>query len=137
MAKLWGTQPPAMRTHSLANPTRTKGCSDQCGKAMKDAALAPTDVQYINAHGTSTPLNDPNESKAIQARSLAITRSSLSVSSTKSATGHMLGAAGSVEFIACALAIRDGQVPPTINYQVPDPECDLDYTPNVSRARTG
>lgn len=104
-------------------------------KALKDASLAPTDVHYINAHGTSTPLNDPNESKAIKAV-FGDHANVVSISSTKSATGHMLGAAGSIEFIACALAIRDGQIPPTINYQVPDPECDLDYTPNVARART-
>jgi 3-oxoacyl-[acyl-carrier-protein] synthase II len=103
--------------------------------ALKDAGLQPTDVQYVNAHGTSTPLNDPNESKAIKVVFGAHARE-LSVSSTKSCTGHMLGAAGVVEFIACALAIRDGQVPPTINYETPDPDCDLDYTPNVRRARS-
>jgi 3-oxoacyl-[acyl-carrier-protein] synthase II len=116
-------------------PDNHEGLQRSMRKAMKDADMLPTDVHYVNAHGTSTPLNDPNESKAIRIV-FGEHADSLSVSSTKSATGHMLGAAGAVEFIACALAIRDGQVPPTINYQVPDPECDLDFTPNVPTART-
>jgi 3-oxoacyl-[acyl-carrier-protein] synthase II len=116
-------------------PEAHEGLQRSMRKAMKDGGLKPTDVQYINAHGTSTPLNDPNESKAIKAV-FGDHATSVSISSTKSATGHMLGAAGAVEFIACVLAVRDGQIPPTINYQVPDPECDLDYTPNVPRART-
>lgn len=116
-------------------PDAHEGLQRAMRRALTDASLKPTDVQYINAHGTSTPLNDPNESQAIRAV-FGEHADTVSVSSTKSATGHMLGAAGSVEFIACALAIRDGQIPPTINYQVPDPECDLDYTPNVPRART-
>ncbi|MEO7360788.1 MAG: beta-ketoacyl-ACP synthase II, partial [Gemmatimonadaceae bacterium] len=116
-------------------PEAHEGLQRAMRRAMADASITPADVQYINAHGTSTPLNDPNESQAIRAV-FGEHADTVSVSSTKSATGHMLGAAGSVEFIACALAIRDGQVPPTINYQVPDPECDLDYTPNVPRART-
>jgi 3-oxoacyl-[acyl-carrier-protein] synthase II len=103
-------------------------------RALRDAELPPDAVDYINAHGTSTPLNDPNETRAIKAVFGEHARS-LSVSSTKSATGHMLGAAGGVEFIACALAIRDGVVPPTINYVTPDPDCDLDYTPNVPTTR--
>ena len=103
-------------------------------RALRDGELAPTDVDYVNAHGTSTPLNDPNETRAIKAVFGEHARA-LSVSSTKSATGHMLGAAGGVEFIACALAIRDGVVPPTINYVTPDPDCDLDYTPNTPRTR--
>ena len=103
-------------------------------RALRDGELAPADVDYVNAHGTSTPLNDPNETRAIKAVFGDHARA-LSVSSTKSATGHMLGAAGGVEFIACALAIRDGVVPPTINYVTPDPDCDLDYTPNAPRTR--
>lgn len=116
-------------------PDAHEGLQRSMRKALKDANLTTADVQYVNAHGTSTPLNDPNESQAIRAV-FGEHADALSVSSTKSATGHMLGAAGSVEFIACALAIRDGQIPPTINYQVPDPECDLDFTPNVPKART-
>jgi len=122
--------------HTLTGqPEAHEGLQRSMRGALKDANLAPTDVQYVNAHGTSTPLNDPNESQAIKAV-FGEHAYTLSVSSTKSATGHMLGAAGSTEFIACALAIRDGQIPPTINYQTPDPECDLDYTPNVPRARS-
>jgi len=121
--------------HLTGQPEAHEGLQRAMRGALKDGGIAPTDVHYVNAHGTSTPLNDPNESRAIRAV-FGEHASSLSVSSTKSATGHMLGAAGGVEFIACALAIRDGQVPPTINYETPDPECDLDYTPNVPRART-
>jgi 3-oxoacyl-[acyl-carrier-protein] synthase II len=103
--------------------------------AMADAGLEPADIDYVNAHGTSTPLNDSNEAKAI-AIVLGEAASDVSVSSTKSMTGHMLGAAGSVEFIACTLAIRDQIVPPTINFCNPDPECGpLDFTPNTARKR--
>ena len=103
--------------------------------AMADGGLTPADVDYVNAHGTSTPLNDSNEAKAI-ATVLGDSAGRVSVSSTKSMTGHMLGAAGSVEFIACTLAIRDQLVPPTINHTVPDPECcGLDFTPNEARER--
>jgi 3-oxoacyl-[acyl-carrier-protein] synthase II len=103
--------------------------------ALADARLQPDDIDYVNAHGTSTPLNDSNEAKAI-ALVLGAAAGSVNVSSTKSMTGHMLGAAGAVEFIACTLAIRDQVVPPTINYCTPDPECgDLDFTPNQARAR--
>ncbi|HEY2065072.1 MAG TPA: beta-ketoacyl-ACP synthase II [Gemmatimonadaceae bacterium] len=103
--------------------------------ALADAGLRPEDVDYVNAHGTSTPLNDSNEAKAITAV-FGDTAGDVSVSSTKSMTGHMLGAAGSVEFIACTLAIRDQTVPPTINYCNADPECgSLDFTPNQARQR--
>jgi beta-ketoacyl-acyl-carrier-protein synthase II len=121
--------------HLTGQPEAHEGLQRSMRGALKDACLQPTDVQYVNAHGTSTPLNDSNESKAIRAV-FGDHADVLSVSSTKSATGHMLGAAGVVEFIACALAIRDGQIPPTINYETPDPDCDLDYTPNVARARS-
>ncbi len=120
--------------HLTGQPEAHEGLQRAMRGAMKDGGLAPTDVDYINAHGTSTPLNDPNESKGIQAV-FGDHAHVLSVSSTKSATGHMLGAAGSVEFIACTLAMRDNMVPPTINYSIPDPECVLDYTPNAPRAR--
>ena len=103
--------------------------------ALADASLTAADVDYVNAHGTSTPLNDSNEARAI-ATVFGESASRLSVSSTKSMTGHMLGAAGGVEFIAATLAMRDGVIPPTINYATPDPECgDLDITPNVPRQR--
>jgi len=100
--------------------------------ALRTGGLNLTDVSYINAHGTSTPQGDVCETQAIKtvfgdhARKLV-------VSSTKGATGHMLGAAGAVEMAACAMAIKHGVVPPTINYQTPDPECDLDYVPNTAR----
>jgi 3-oxoacyl-[acyl-carrier-protein] synthase II len=103
--------------------------------AMADAGLTPAQVDYVNAHGTSTPLNDSNEAKAI-ATVFGDEARRISVSSTKSMTGHMLGAAGSVEFIAATLAMRDSIVPPTINYRTPDPDCgDLDFTPNTARRR--
>jgi 3-oxoacyl-[acyl-carrier-protein] synthase II len=103
--------------------------------ALGDAGLSTADVDYVNAHGTSTPLNDSNEAKAI-ATVFGEDAKRINVSSTKSMTGHMLGAAGGVEFIACTLAIRDGIVPPTINLHVPDPECGaLDFTANTARER--
>jgi len=97
--------------------------------ALQDANVSPTDVDYINAHGTSTQFNDKNETAAIKTV-FGKHAYKLSVSSTKSMTGHLLGAAGAVEAIACIFAINEGIVPPTINYETPDPECDLDYTPN-------
>jgi 3-oxoacyl-[acyl-carrier-protein] synthase II len=101
--------------------------------ALKDAGIKPEEMDYINAHGTSTLYNDKIETLAIKkvfgdhARKLAI-------SSTKSVMGHLLGAAGGVEMIACALAIKNGIIPPTVNYETPDPDCDLDYVPNKPRA---
>lgn len=121
--------------HLTGQPEAHEGLQRAMRGALKDGGLQPTDIDYVNAHGTSTPLNDPNESKGIQAV-FGEHAHVLSISSTKSATGHMLGAAGAIEFIACALAIRDNTIPPTINYETPDPECILDYTPNVPRKRT-
>lgn len=120
--------------HLTGQPEAHEGLQRAMKKALKDGGLDPSEVDYVNAHGTSTPLNDSNEIKAIKAV-FGGHAWKLSVSSTKSATGHMLGAAGAVEFIACALAIRDGMIPPTINHTTPDPECDLDVTPNVPRQR--
>lgn len=100
--------------------------------ALKDAKVNPQDVNYINAHGTSTKLNDKIETLAIK-KALGAFAKKVMVSSTKSMTGHMLGAAGGVEFIVCCLAIKDDIVPPTINYEYPDPDCDLDYVPNIAR----
>ncbi len=101
-------------------------------RALKDAKLQPADIQYINAHGTSTPIGDRIETLAIK-RVFGDHARKLAVSSTKSMTGHLLGAAGGLESAITALAIRNGILPPTINYEVPDPECDLDYVPNKAR----
>ena len=118
--------------HLTAPAPGGEGATRCMKMALRSAGLNPTDVSYINAHGTSTPQGDLAETQAIKtvfgnhARRLA-------VSSTKGATGHMLGAAGAVEMAACALALQNNLVPPTINYQTPDPECDLDYVPNTAR----
>jgi len=100
--------------------------------ALKDAGIAPSDVDYINAHGTSTEYNDANETQAIK-KVFGEHAFKLAVSSTKSMTGHLLGAAGAVEGVFSVLALDHGMIPPTINYENPDPQCDLDYTPNQAR----
>src|SRR3954471_13717084 len=115
--------------HLTAPAPEGKGAQRAMRIAMKDAGWSAADVDYINAHGTSTPANDMNETKAIKAVFGEYAKT-VAVSSTKSMTGHMLGAGGAVEFIFGALATRDSIIPPTINYQTPDPELDLDYTPN-------
>lgn len=101
--------------------------------AFEDAGLKAEDIDYINAHGTSTSLNDKGETAAIKKALGEELAYKVAISSTKSMTGHLLGAAGGVEAIACAMAIKEGIVPPTINYETPDPDCDLDYVPNVAR----
>ena len=101
--------------------------------AMRDANVGPADVSYINAHGTSTPLNDAAETVAIKAALGDDVAHRVAISSTKSMTGHMLGAAGAVEGAICALAITHGRIPPTIHHESPDPDCDLDVTPNEAR----
>ena len=101
--------------------------------AYEDAGVKPEEIDYINAHGTSTPLNDKGETLAIKKALGEEVAYNVAVSSTKGMTGHMLGAAGGVEAAICALAIRDSIIPPTINYTTPDPDCDLDYVPNVAR----
>jgi 3-oxoacyl-[acyl-carrier-protein] synthase II len=100
--------------------------------ALSDAVISPSDVDYINAHGTSTVLNDVSETKAIKA-ALGEQSKKVPISSNKSMFGHLLGAAGAVEAIFTILTIRDGIIPPTINYDTPDPDCDLDYVPNIAR----
>ena len=102
--------------------------------ALKSAKIEPADVDYVNAHGTSTPLNDKFETMAIKTV-FGESAWDISISSTKSMTAHLLGAAGAIEAVASIQAIREGLIPPTINLEHPDPECDLDYTPNVARKR--
>ncbi len=111
------------------------GLSLSMGRALADARVAPSDIDYINAHGTSTPYNDKFETLAIKHVFGEHARKVL-ISSTKSMTGHLLGAAGSVEAIISVKAIETGEVPPTINLETPDPDCDLDYVPNVKRSAT-
>ncbi|MEO7083128.1 MAG: beta-ketoacyl-ACP synthase II [Gemmatimonadaceae bacterium] len=120
--------------HLTAPAPEGEGAQRAMRIAMKDAGMVPADIDYINAHGTSTPANDSNETKAIKAV-FGGHAATVNVSSTKSMTGHMLGAAGAVEFIIGSLAVRDCIVPPTINYQTPDPELDLNYTPNTAVKR--
>ncbi len=107
-----------------------KGLARAMRLTLKDANLAPSDIGYINAHGTSTPLNDAHETMAIKH---VFGEQAPPVSSTKSMTGHLLGAAGSLEAAFSICALRDNTLPPTINYETPDPECDLDYVPNTPR----
>ncbi|TET48226.1 beta-ketoacyl-[acyl-carrier-protein] synthase II [Candidatus Aerophobetes bacterium] len=108
------------------------GIRKAMANALADARISPEKVDYINAHGTSTPFNDRIETLAIKAL-FDSHAYKVPISSTKSMTGHLLGATGGVEIIACVLSLREGVIPPTINYEVPDPDCDLDYVPNQSR----
>lgn len=122
-------------SHITAPPEDGEGAARAMQSALDQAQLKPQDVQYINAHGTSTPLNDRAETQAIKAV-FGAHAGKLAVSSTKSMTGHLLGGAGGVESVFCLKAIEDNLIPPTINYEEPDPECDLDYAPNAARSAT-
>ena len=117
--------------HITATDPDGAGAAKAMEMSIKDAGLNPEDVDYINAHGTSTPIGDISETKAVKSL-FGSYAGKLAISSTKSMTGHLLGAAGGIETIACALAIETGEIPPTINYENPDPECDLNYVPNKS-----
>ena len=119
--------------HHMAQPEpEATGVAAMMSGALERAGVDPERVGYINAHGTSTPLGDAAETKAIRAV-FGAHADELAVSSTKSMMGHTFGAAGAIEAIMCALALRDGVLPPTINYREPDPTCDLDYVPNEAR----
>ena len=119
--------------HITAPDPKGSGAALAMGWALRDAGEEPSAVSYVNAHGTSTPLNDAAETVAIKAALGEDVARGVAISSTKSMTGHMLGAAGAVEAATCALAIQRGAIPPTIHYRTPDPDCDLDYTPNEAR----
>ena len=118
--------------HITAPPEDGEGARQCMLNALRDGGVNPDEVDYINAHGTSTPLGDKGETLAIK-RAFGAHAATVPVSSTKSMTGHLLGAAGGVEALFCLLAMRDSILPPTINYQTPDPGCDLDYVPNEAR----
>ncbi|MBX3730703.1 MAG: beta-ketoacyl-ACP synthase II [Candidatus Sumerlaeia bacterium] len=120
--------------HITAPAPEGEGAARSMRMALEDAGLPPTAVDHINAHGTSTPMNDKNETAAIKTV-FGEHAPKIAVSSNKSMIGHLLGAAGGVEAVAMALSIQNDIVPPTINYTTPDPECDLDYTPNEARRR--
>jgi 3-oxoacyl-[acyl-carrier-protein] synthase II len=118
--------------HVSAPHPEGDGAVNCMAMAVESAGLKPEDVDYINAHGTSTQLNDLSETKAVK-KLFGEHAYKLAISSTKSMTGHLLGGTGGVEAIYSALTIKNGIIPPTINYETPDPECDLDYVPNVAR----
>jgi 3-oxoacyl-[acyl-carrier-protein] synthase II len=135
MAELTGYGMSADAYHiTLPRPGGT-GAARAMVNAVDDAGLSPADIGYINAHGTSTEANDSTETAAIRI-AMGEAAESIPVSSTKSMTGHILGGAGAVEAVACIMALRDQVLPPTINQENPDPDCDLDYVPNVKREAT-
>ena len=121
--------------HHLTEPSITgESAANAMLMALAESEIDPSEVGYINAHGTSTPLNDKHETKAIK-MALGEDAYRVPISSSKSMTGHLLGAGGALEAAICIMAMRDGLVPPTINLNEADPECDLDYTPNQARSR--
>ena len=118
--------------HITAPDEDGAGAALSMSLSLEDAGLQSEEIEYINAHGTSTPLNDPIETRAIRAV-FGEYAYRVPISSTKSMTGHLMGAAGAVEAMVCVKTLQTGVIHPTINYEVPDPECDLDYVPNVAR----
>lgn len=118
--------------HITSPDPEGKGAANAMLMAVNEAGMKPTDIDYINAHGTATPVNDKYETLAIK-KAFGEHAKKLAISSTKSMTGHLLGAAGAVEAIVCVLAIKEGIIPPTINLTVPDEDCDLDYVPGKAR----
>jgi 3-oxoacyl-[acyl-carrier-protein] synthase II len=118
--------------HITAPDEQGVGAARSMQAALDDANLQPEEIDYVNAHGTSTPLNDPMETRAIRAV-FGKQAYKVPISSTKSMIGHLMGAAGAIEAIACVKSLETGMLHPTINYETPDPECDLDYVPNEAR----
>lgn len=134
LAEIVGYGATADAFHITSPDPDGKGAAMSMRLAMREGAVLPEEIDYINAHGTGTPLNDKYETIAIK-EALGDAANSVSISSTKSVTGHLLGAAGGVEAVASVLSIRDGIIPPTIGLQEPDPECDLNYTPLCARKK--
>jgi 3-oxoacyl-(acyl-carrier-protein) synthase len=135
LAELVGYAATADAFHITAPAENGDGGARAIQNALHVAGLNPEEVDYISAHGTGTPLNDASETMAVK-RALGQQAYKIPISSTKSMTGHMMGATGALEAILCIQAIRTNTIPPTINYQTPDPVCDLDYVPNVAREKT-
>ena len=121
--------------HMTSPPPGGEGAARAIELCLKDAGINPNQVSYINAHGTSTPANDANETAAIK-HALGDNAHNVAISSTKSMTGHLLGGSGGIEAVATTMAIANNRVPPTINLDNPDSNCDLDYIPHVSRELT-
>jgi len=132
-AEIAGYGMTADASHITAPDPKGDGAAQCMMRAMKDAGIKPEQINYINAHGTATPMNDRVETLAIKKALGDSIAKKIPVSSTKSMTGHLLGAAGSIEAIVCCKVIQEGIIPPTINLHQPDPECDLDYVPNQAR----
>jgi 3-oxoacyl-[acyl-carrier-protein] synthase II len=135
LAELGGYGATSDAFHITQPDEQGEGATRAMRTAIKQAGLEPDDIDYVNAHGTSTPMNDRLETLAVK-KVFGEYAYTLPISSTKSMTGHLLGAAGALEAAVCVLAIQNGVIPPTINLDTPDPECDLDYVPNVARSAT-
>jgi 3-oxoacyl-[acyl-carrier-protein] synthase II len=135
LAELAGYGATADAFHVTAPHERGEGGAAAIRMALASAGANPEDIGYINAHGTGTQLNDQSETRAVKAALGAGLAYKTPISSTKSMTGHMMGATGALEAIFCVQAVRAGILPPTIHYETPDPECDLDYIPNRAREK--